>query len=309
MTTDAATAPPLCALHPALPSAGTCARCGRFACERCFHPGTGRCVECDLRTDPLGVRAGPFSISRSLESGWKLFRTAPSTAAGISVAAVPITWAMSFVSFSVFAPPSLGDDPFWRFSGTLMTILKQVIFSAFLHGVLLAQMAASAQGEPITVFQAIGRSARAWPRMAWATLVAIVLTVLGMVACIVPGVYAAVTLWVVLPAAYLEPDSPAAETSSELTRGRKWELFGLLLLLRVPVLGLSAAQVVVNQVLARVEIPMEQRATLLSAIGVAVELLSALAEAFSIAVILAAYLRLRAQADAEAAAPPATLAA
>src|SRR5689334_3043562 len=80
---------PVCPEHPDRRSAGTCRRCGRFACVECFNPATALCSTCGLRfADPLAVRTEHFSVGRVLAAGWKLLLTAPGMAVGVAVALV-----------------------------------------------------------------------------------------------------------------------------------------------------------------------------------------------------------------------------
>src|SRR5262245_7154278 len=64
----------VCADHPAVPSIGTCNRCGRFMCTQC-RPGDALfCTQClPLATDPLGVLASPFSLQETLRNGFRMF--------------------------------------------------------------------------------------------------------------------------------------------------------------------------------------------------------------------------------------------
>jgi len=293
VTTDAgAAAPPLCAQHPDLPSAGTCARCGRFACESCFQPEQGLCVECARRTvDPLGV-LGPFSIGRALASGWKLFAAARWTALGVSVAMALVGTLTSFLAAQVVSadPASLALS---RGATTLSASARALLPGTLLYGALLAHMEAAARGEAVSAWQAIARSARAWPRMFWAQFVAAFIFLLGLAALVIPGFYAAVALWLVIPAAYLEPGEPAVRVSSEVTRGRRWEVLALLLAARTPIVLLAGVRFLGVYLLVRSGYPLAQRATAIGALSVALELARCGVESFEHALALAAYLRLR----------------
>jgi hypothetical protein len=292
MTTAAAEATPLCALHPDLPSAGTCARCGRFACGGCFRPDAGLCAECALRVvDPLGVQ-GPFSVGGALASGWKLFGTAPWTVVGVSVAMALAGSATSFLATVIGG--DLRSTGASRFLPSLVNFAKLLFVGTWLHGALLAQMAAAARGEAITSLQAVGRSARAWPRMFGAQLVAGVLFLLGIALCVLPGLYAAAALWVVLPVAYLEPGRPAAETSGELTRGRRWEVLAVLLVSRAPQLAaLAFGYVTILLVVRFGEMPLGRRALVMGTFGFAADVGRCALECFEVSVVLASYLKLR----------------
>ena len=277
---------PFCAEHPDRLSAGTCARCGRFACEACFHPATGRCTTCHARTaDPLGVRAAPFSVGQVLASAAKLARTALPTVIGVSLTMVLSGYLVN--TLRPFAPELVARGH------TLLTIARTLMVGTFLHGVLLAQMAGAAQGETVSVPEAMGRSASAYGRMFWGQLVSLGAVALGSLACGVPGIIAAVVFWLVLPAAYLEPDRPATQVSVELTRNQRWPVFALLLLSRIIIIGTVAVPYVLRVTLLESGLPTEHMTMVFWVAGLGVDLVRELVESFTVAMTLAAYLRLR----------------
>ncbi|HYV45117.1 MAG TPA: hypothetical protein VFA20_09670 [Myxococcaceae bacterium] len=293
MTTDAvAAAPPLCAQHPDLPSLGTCARCGRFACEQCFQPESGLCAECSQRTaDPLGV-LGPFSVGQTLASGWKLLAAARWTALGASVGMTLASVAFGFITARVLSasPEAMAVS---RSAGNLIHSVKALLLGTWIYGALLAQMAAAARGEPISAWRAVARSARAWPRMVWAQFVASFIFLLGLAALVIPGFYAAVALWLVMPAAYLEPGEPALRVSSELTRGRRWEVLALALVARGPILLLAGIRYAMIFFLVRTGFRFAEREAVFSVVSLTLDVVQGGAESFEHALTLAAYLKLR----------------
>jgi len=286
---------PLCPEHPDQPSVGTCARCGRFACASCFHAGSGRCTACAARyADVLGIGAKPFSVGHVLVSAWTLARTALPTVVGVSVLMMLSSFAVNRLQLLEPAPGTPGPEG-WRaaLGPMLIATLRALMLGTFLYGALLAQMAGAAQGEAVSVPAALWRSARAYPRLFWAQLVATVLTVLGALLCVVPGIYAAVVLSVIFCVAYLDPDSPVVATSAELTRGRRWELLALLLITRGVVVGITAISGALVLALEQLGFSRDNAGTMLDVLGLAVDLIQELIEAFDVALMLAAYLSLR----------------
>ena len=167
-------------------------------------------------------------------SAWKLFLAEPAASVGVAVAMlfVPST------SSSMVLPDLLPRE--MHPATVLFTTALELIFRSYLFGMLLARMAGAAEGKPVPILQALRRTARAWPRLLWAQVVVTVLTTLGSLLLVLPGVYAAVVLWAVFPIAYLEPAASLIATSAELTRGRRWGVFAMLLISCVPLLAVRS---------------------------------------------------------------------
>jgi hypothetical protein len=230
---DEATTAPLCAEHPDRPSAGTCARCGRFSCAECFVPASGRCVACEAKADPLRVRRRPFSIGGALEGSFALLRPCLELSA---LMVVVLSIATTLEVYLVPSPPGtqgVGSPAEVGAAFGLVALRFAVIFvrtvtvGAFLSGVLLAGMSGAALGEPVSFRQAVRAGARAWRRLGWANVQMLILIGLGWVFCLVPGVMAMVNLYVTMPLAFLEPAPAPLEASGELTRGRRWHVLAL----------------------------------------------------------------------------------
>lgn len=224
-----ATTAPLCADHPDRPSAGTCARCGRFACDACWVPASGRCVTCEAKSDPLRVRGRPFSIGGALAGSFALLRPC------LELAALTIVLLSMASTLEIYLGPSTALAPGPRVAPALSAVairfglifVRTVTLGAFLSAVLLSGMSGAAQGEPVSFWQAIRAGARAWPRMAWANVQILVLIGLGWAACVVPGVMAMCNLYVALPLAFLEPAAAPLDAGAALTRGRRWHMLAL----------------------------------------------------------------------------------
>jgi hypothetical protein len=286
----------VCPEHPERPSAGTCHRCGRFACQACFGQETGLCITCASRfADPLGVRSTPFSIGRTLVCAWKLFLAEPAASVGVAVAMLCVP------STSTLALPLIPREV--HPATVLGTAAVELIFASYLFGILLARMAGAAEGEPVPLLQALRRTARAWPRLLRAQAVVTVLTALGGVLLVAPGVYAAVVLWAVFPIAYLEPTASLIATSAELTRGQRWGVFAMILISHVPLLAIMAVRWEVYQVIARSEGSISDHMTLLTITWTGLHLARQLVESFIVAVVLAGYYGLRRARELDATTP------
>jgi len=242
----------------------------------------------------LGIGARPFSVGHALVSAWALARTALPTVVGVSVLMMLSSSAVNRLQLLEPAPGTmtLGD---WRGAGgpLLVTLVRTLMLGTYLYGVLLVQLAGAAQGEAVSVPAALWRSARAYPRLFWAQLVATLLILLGAFLCVVPGIYAAVVLSVIFCVAYLDPESPLVGTSAELTRGHRWELLALILISRGVIVGITALSGVVVLGLEQAGFSRDNAGTMLDVLGLAVDLIQELVESFDIALMLAAYLSLR----------------
>ncbi len=159
------------------------------------------------------------------------------------------------------------------------------------------------------MLQALGRSAAAYRRMAWAQVVFTVAILVGMVIFLIPGLFAAVVLWLILPAAYLEPGHPASQTSLRLTQGRRWSVLALLLVSRAGVLVTAVAGYPVQFFMARSGFSAEGMVPLMTFTQSGLDLVDELVESFTVAMTLAAYFSLRHAANQEQAVPASPLAA
>jgi len=244
---EAATAP-LCAEHPDRPSAGTCARCGRFSCAECFVPASGRCVACEAKADPLRVRRLPFSIGGALRGSFALVRPC------LELSALMVVVLAVSTTLEVYLGPPAPNARGTRLGSELgsmalrfgITFVRTVTLGAFLSGALLAGMSGAARGEPVTFRQALRAGARAWSRLGWANAQMLVLIVLGWAFCLVPGVMAMTNLYVAVPLAFLEPEAAPLEASAEVTRGRRWHVLALVGAEALVLFALGGVRAVVN---------------------------------------------------------------
>ncbi len=217
----APTPAPLCPEHPERASQTLCERCGRFLCEECVasrEPTT--CPSCHvLVSDPLGVRAGSFSIGGALSNGWKLFCNALPGLVAVALIFGVLGGLYSWAALS-------DEDSIGR------TYRMQRLFESsvglFSLGAKLAILVGVAEGRPLGLFEALKEGVRAWPRLFGATFRSGLAIFILCLLLIVPGVIKALSFAVVEEAAYREPGKDALDNSTDLTTGSRWELFGLL---------------------------------------------------------------------------------
>jgi hypothetical protein len=129
-----------------------------------------------------------------------------------------------------------GGDAWWLiFVGVVVGLL--VFFSLNMIGeaVLLLGAFQRMRGQPLRVNEALQRAfARFFPLIGLGILWAVGVMV-GFILLIVPGVILLCVWWVVVPACIVEDLGPiqSLSRSAELTRGYRWKVFGLFVLLTV----------------------------------------------------------------------------
>jgi hypothetical protein len=240
--------------------------------------------------DSLGVRSASFSVSQALGGAWKLLGAVPATVAGIS-AVLALAEVVSVILAGV-DPRALqarirSGQPY---SAELVTPLllaaaRGLTLGVWLRGALLAQMASVVQGEAAALPQSLKRGLAAWPRLLGAQVVAGLLTGLGIMLCCLPGLYAAVTVSLVLPIAYLEPGASVVDGSAELTRGHRWEMLALVLVTFGSIMAVAMTGGVLTRVAISADVPEPVRLTVSFFTTFGVEL----AACFGVGLSLAAY--------------------
>jgi len=209
----------VCPEHPERASIAPCERCGRFLCDACLASRSPpRCAACSAKVgDPFGIIAQPFTIGGALGNGWKLFTsTLPQL--------LPICLLVGvFGGLLTHAIESSGA------SSSSMRLGRIFDGTVGLLGIgtYLAILVGAAEGAPRGVGAALKEGVNAWPRLFGARFRSGLWILLFTLLLVIPGIMKAVSLAVVLEAAFREPQSDAVDTSTALTDGRRWEVFGL----------------------------------------------------------------------------------
>ena len=124
------------------------------------------------------------------------------------------------------------DRPgFWL---TLMTpVLISLLTTPFVHGVATVMCLDNLRGARTSLSAAASVAAQAYPRMLGMYLCVVIGYMLGMIFLIIPGIMFAVACWVVTPSCMAEGLGPieSIKRSAALTKGYRWKLFGLALVL------------------------------------------------------------------------------
>jgi hypothetical protein len=121
------------------------------------------------------------------------------------------------------------------FVGELMRRLSQamVLFGAF------QQM----RGRPVRLVESLQVGSRRIVPVIGLAISASVLTTLGFVLLLIPGVIMVIMLFVATPACVVEKRGPftSMDRSAQLTKGHRWKIFALLLLMALPLFVAEAA--------------------------------------------------------------------
>jgi uncharacterized membrane protein len=98
------------------------------------------------------------------------------------------------------------------------------------------------RGQPVSLAESLQVGLRRIIPVIGLAIAASVLTALGFVLLIVPGVIVATMLFVATPVCVVERLGPftSMDRSAQLTKGHRWKIFGLLLLVFVPEIIVSA---------------------------------------------------------------------
>lgn len=131
------------------------------------------------------------------------------------------------------------SDRLWTF---LLPVLQTVAEIAVVSGTLM-----ELSGQPVRVVEMVRNAAKRF----WPTLGVVILqgfgVVIGLVLLVVPGLIALTMLYVAVPVCVIEQRSATASLnrSAALTKGHRWSVFGLLL---VVILGGAVIMLLVEQV-------------------------------------------------------------
>lgn len=119
--------------------------------------------------------------------------------------------------------------------GILNWLLTYLVTAALVYGTL-----EDLRGNKVSVGECFSQGlARMFPVLGVA-IVATIIMGIGLVILIVPGIIAIIMLWVAIPVAVVERRGLGSlSRSAQLTKGHRWQLFGLFLILLLIVFGVS----------------------------------------------------------------------
>jgi hypothetical protein len=117
----------------------------------------------------------------------------------------------------------------------MFTIPLGLILEGLLAAALIYAVVMQLRGEKVGIFESVARGLNRFFPVVGTAILRGILVVIGLVLLIVPGVVLIVMFWVALPSAVVERNNPidAINRSLALTKGRRWAIFGLFVILIV----------------------------------------------------------------------------
>jgi len=127
-------------------------------------------------------------------------------------------------------------EPTTEFSaGSLLAIVIQMILGQLLAATISFGAFQYLRGQPVSIGECLSRGlSLILPVIGVAILVGLI-TGIGFLLLFVPGIIAAVMLWVAIPVAVVEGPGVIAslKRSAELTKGYRWSIFGILIVIGI----------------------------------------------------------------------------
>ncbi|MFZ5442808.1 MAG: hypothetical protein ACOZQL_22570 [Myxococcota bacterium] len=232
-----------CALHLDALATVTCARCGRYCCERCVEvaepPWCQACAE--GRVDPWQLRR-PFGVGHAVSVA---VRACLAEARGILVVVLVVSLLALVFEVAILEP----------FGGTrlrlkLLSALFELVFQTTARLIVLALLIARVEGRALGLRGALRETKLVWFRAIGASVRSSLWTLAALLLFLVPGVVKAVELMfvpiVVMRVKHHEP----LRYSEELVRGRFWRALALGLLVVALMIAASSFPVLLTRLFA-----------------------------------------------------------
>ena len=197
----------------------------------------------DARTGPLPLH--PMSVGDVLDGAFKLLKANVRTLLLIVASiVVPLQLVSAFLLreqvapglLNVFRDPTLVEDQstfsLFDAGGSIVTLVLGLVTAPLLAGAVSRVCAASYLGQQVTAAEALKTTLRRLPALLGASFLVGVVTVVGFVLCILPGIAATVLYTVVTPAMMIEEIGPVEgmRRSWRLIKPRFWGVLGILIL-------------------------------------------------------------------------------
>lgn len=175
----------------------------------------------------------PLGVGELLDGAITTIRRYPRATLGLSAVVVSVTQLIGFFATRSFTA-SLATDGFTGVgtAGLVLSLVFGLVSGTLLTGALTVIMGQAVLGRPISLAEAwLAVRSRAWALVGTSVLVAL-LTLLSVVACIVPFFYAWPALSLATPALMLERQTvwKAIQRSRALVKGQIWRCLGVVAL-------------------------------------------------------------------------------
>jgi uncharacterized membrane protein len=181
----------------------------------------------------------PLSVGEILDTSFSLYRRHFAALATVALVCtgVPLVLRLFLeTSGGIFSNLTLG----------ILYAISLVVLNLVATGATVFIVSESYLGRPISAREALNRATPYIGRILICSLLMALVVGLGFLLLLIPGIILAVGLALAIPAVVLEPRSSASAALSrswELTRGARWRIFGLgvmlLVLLYIPVVAIT----------------------------------------------------------------------
>ncbi len=184
----------------------------------------------------------PLGVGEILDGAFTTMRRYPKATLGLSAAVATVSAVVMFFMQLIvndIAPPTVSEtDPYavsfngWAFAVFVAGFLLTALFGLILTGMLTVVISEAVLGKPIDVGVVWPSVRRRIGALIGASLLIMLLVLIGTILCILPGIYLYVALSFTTPALILEGQSVtnALRRSRALVKGDWWRVFGILLL-------------------------------------------------------------------------------
>jgi hypothetical protein len=146
---------------------------------------------------------------------------------------------------AVLADPTAGYS-----AGTFIAVIIQMVLTQLTTAAITFGTVQYLRGQPVGVGEGLARGLSLILPVIGVAILAGLIIGIGTVLLVVPGVIAAVMLWVAIPAAVIERPGVVAslKRSADLTKGFRWSVFGILVIIVVAgiVIGLILQFIVLS---------------------------------------------------------------
>lgn len=133
------------------------------------------------------------------------------------------------------------QDPFASYSfGSFLATIIQMVLSQLIAAAITHGSFQYLRGRTVGLGEALSRGLSLILPMLGVAILSGLAIGIGTVLLIVPGIIVAVMLWVAIPAAVVERPGVIAslQRSAELTKGHRWSVFGILVIIVVAVIAI-----------------------------------------------------------------------
>jgi len=184
-----------------------------------------------------GIRTGGFRVRAVIgRSAWMLWRNFPSFFVVGLIASLPI---LLIAKAQTTEPAGPGDLSrlLWETSSMVLYVMLSTFGQAVIAHATFQDMRRRGTARLVESLNVGLR--RFWPLIGLVLVSLVTVTMLGFILLVVPGLILCTIWFVGLPACIVEQLGPwtSLRRSLGLTRGHRWKVFGLTLLLLVPGLG------------------------------------------------------------------------